>query len=420
MNSDEDIDLFLDFIKPRPCFQSLKSEEIMIENQKNMFRERLKHLPLTEELQTTIKHIHFNALITPGECVGIAGAQSMGEFSTQATLNTFHSTGFDNGVNSGVDRFQEIINASKNPRNVDCKIYFKKKFTSSTEVKNEMKNKIVGLSLKTLIKNMFIVEKEEKWHQICHIIFSDNPFPIKMENYYIFRYVLDKQLMFKHFLHPFKIKKSLESVFLSCIVLFSPFCRIGKIYLDIFIPKSETFSSIRDFYLPKMETICVSGIEGIKDIIIKTENDEFIVETLGGSLLEISCIPNVDMFRVSTSSIWDLYNTLGIEAVSNFILEELLKIMNGVQIHNISLLVSRMTFHGTIAGITRYTMRNECGTLSKASFEESMETFIKSAKFGEIDCFKGISAEIIGGRKPSVGTNSFDLKLDLLKITNGN
>jgi len=423
MNSDEEVEEFLNFIVPRPCFESLQSEKLMIENQKNMFRNRLKDLPLTQDLLDRIKQIHYNALMTPGECVGIAGAQSMGEFSTQATLNTFHATGFDSGVNSGVDRFQEIINASKNPKNVECKIFFTKTFSSSTEVKNEMKNKIVGLSLNSLIKNMYMIEKEEHWHQICHIIFSLGPSKLNVDQFYIFRYVLDIQLMFKHFLHPFQIKKSLEAVFTSCIVLFSPFSRRGRYYLDIFIPRTELLTTIRDFYLPKMETICVSGIEGIKDIIIKSvdtgDGSEFMIETLGGSLMDIASIPNVDMFRVLTSSIWDLYNTLGIEAVSQYILDELLKIMNGVQIHNISLLVSRMTFHGTIAGITRYTMRNECGTLSKASFEESMETFIKSAKFGEIDSFKGISAEIIGGLKPSVGTNSFDLKLNFDKIING-
>ena len=118
MNSDEEVEEFLNFIIPRPCFESLQSEKLMIENQKNMFRNRLKDLPLTQDLLDRIKQIHYNALITPGECVGIAGAQSMGEFSTQATLNTFHATGFDNGVNSGVDRFQEIINASKNPKNL--------------------------------------------------------------------------------------------------------------------------------------------------------------------------------------------------------------------------------------------------------------------------------------------------------------
>jgi DNA-directed RNA polymerase beta' subunit len=140
------------------------------------------------------------------------------------------------------------------------------------------------------------------------------------------------------------------------------------------------------------------------------------VETRGGTLVDISTITNVDMTRVYTNNLWDIYYTLGVEAASQFILKELCSILTGVEIHNISLLVSRMTFNGSIASITRYTMRNEADTISKASFEESMETFIKASKFGESDNFKGISAEIIAGKKPSIGTNSFEVKIDLDKF----
>ncbi len=37
----------------------------------------------------------------------------MGEYSTQATLNTFHVAGVDTGSSTGVSRFQDLINASK-------------------------------------------------------------------------------------------------------------------------------------------------------------------------------------------------------------------------------------------------------------------------------------------------------------------
>lgn len=411
MNCEEDIDEFLNFIQPRPCFDNLKSELLMIENQKKSFKSKLRHVQLTEELRSRLKDLHFNALITPGECVGIAGAQSLGEFSTQATLNTFHATGFDSGVGSTVDRFQEIINASKNPKNIECKIYFSKKFNSNAECKNE--NRIVGVTFNHLIQNTWMLEKSSAWHDICHIVFSITPKPLSMERYHVFRYTLNQSLLYKHALHPYLIKQKIEKLFPTFVLLFSPLCKRGRSYIDLFIPKSETLASVRDFYLPKIEATCVSGFESITDVIVKQVNDEFMIETLGGSLSVISQIPHVDMFRTTTNNIWDLYNTLGIEAVSEYLLEELSRIMNGVQIHNISLLVSRMTYHGTISGITRYTMRNECGTLSKASFEESMETFLKSAKFGEIDSFKGISAEIIGGHRPSVGTNAFQLKLNL-------
>jgi DNA-directed RNA polymerase I subunit RPA1 len=46
-------------------------------------------------------------MIQPGECVGCTGAQSIGEPSTQMTLNTFHLAGVsDKNVTLGVPRLQ--------------------------------------------------------------------------------------------------------------------------------------------------------------------------------------------------------------------------------------------------------------------------------------------------------------------------
>jgi len=55
------------------------------------------------------------SLICPGLCLGVIAAQSIGEPTTQMTLNTFHHAGIlDKNVTVGVPRFNEIINVSKN------------------------------------------------------------------------------------------------------------------------------------------------------------------------------------------------------------------------------------------------------------------------------------------------------------------
>lgn len=58
------------------------------------------------------------ALVCPGLCLGIIAAQSIGEPTTQMTLNTFHYAGILNkNVTLGVPRFNEIVNISKNMKN---------------------------------------------------------------------------------------------------------------------------------------------------------------------------------------------------------------------------------------------------------------------------------------------------------------
>ena len=54
------------------------------------------------------------AIAFPGESIGTVAAQSIGEPTTQMTLNTFHFAGVSaKNVTLGVPRLTEIINISK-------------------------------------------------------------------------------------------------------------------------------------------------------------------------------------------------------------------------------------------------------------------------------------------------------------------
>jgi DNA-directed RNA polymerase beta' subunit len=87
--------------------------------------------------------------------------------------------------------------------------------------------------------------------------------------------------------------------------------------------------------------------------------------------------------------------------------------MEDVNTTHISLLVDRMTYNGTIDSITRYTLRkDDSEPLGKASFEEPMDNFLNASTIGELEYTKGVSASIISGKKPYVGTGSVNIKMD--------
>jgi DNA-directed RNA polymerase II subunit RPB1 len=67
------------------------------------------------------------SIVAPGEMVGMVSAQSIGEPTTQLTLNTFHSAGVASKSNAtrGVPRIEEILSLSENPKNPSITIYFK-------------------------------------------------------------------------------------------------------------------------------------------------------------------------------------------------------------------------------------------------------------------------------------------------------
>jgi DNA-directed RNA polymerase II subunit RPB1 len=63
------------------------------------------------------------SLVNPGEMVGLISAQSIGEPTTQMTLNTFHMAGVaSKNVTLGVPRLKEVINVAKSIKTPSLKI----------------------------------------------------------------------------------------------------------------------------------------------------------------------------------------------------------------------------------------------------------------------------------------------------------
>ena len=74
-------------------------------------------------------------------------AQSIGEPTTQMTLNTFHFAGVasKSNVTRGVPRIEEILSLSENPKNPSVTIYLKE--DEEEYVENVQKIKYIGIYL---------------------------------------------------------------------------------------------------------------------------------------------------------------------------------------------------------------------------------------------------------------------------------
>ena len=86
-----EIEYILDFLIPQPVIP-IDTANSIVESTKKLLREQLvcqKIYPdIIESLKNTIKKQYFSSLIQSGECVGVIGAQSIGEKNTQTTLNS--------------------------------------------------------------------------------------------------------------------------------------------------------------------------------------------------------------------------------------------------------------------------------------------------------------------------------------------
>lgn len=353
--------------------------------------------------------------------------------------DTFHKCGqSEKTMTQGVPRFQELINATKKPRIVNNKIYFTGSTKTIEKARTNAGSSIVGISFMDISNSIDVKLNKlaEKWYEPYKLLYND-----KFGNYsHCISIKLNKQKLFDFNIELKYISDLIHSHYDDLFCVFSP---TTEAQFDIFVDTSNielpeerisfiNESNIEEIYLeecvqPIIEKINLCGIEGITEIFFTEENNEWIVETNGINSRTITsqyvnfknllALDNVDETKTISNNVWDIYEVLGIEAAREFLIQEFMSIMEGINPCHASLLVDRMTYGGNIASITRYTMKkDESGPFGKASFEETMDNFMNAASKGEIEPTEGVSASIICGKRAKIGTGMCNVNLDISKL----
>ena len=343
------------------------------------------------------------------------------------TLNTFHKAGqSEKSVTVGVPRFQELLNSTKTPKIVNCKIFFNNGNKSIQDLRNTINNNLVCLKIEDIINKITVKmnKKPEKWYKIFKLLYNNN----FVDHKHCISINFNSKMLFKYRLNLQDISDKIENNYDDLYCVFSP---DEKERIDVFIDTSNIKLSeekllfidqnnfeeiyIEECVLPILEKLIVCGIQGIESIYYThTDDNEWYVETDGSNFKKLLGHPIIDMSRTQSNNVWDIYGTLGIEAAREFLINEFISIMEGINECHVKLLVEKMTYNGTISSISRYTLKkDESGPLSKASFEESVDNFLKSAFAGDVERTQGVSASIICGKRAKIGTGVMDLKVDL-------
>tara|TARA_B100000674_G_scaffold486753_1_gene495866 strand:- start:2456 stop:3733 length:1278 start_codon:yes stop_codon:yes gene_type:complete len=356
-------------------------------------------------------------LADPGEMVGIIGAQSIGERQTQMTLNTFHRAGLiSTTVVTGVPRFTELLNATRHPKSRSCTIRFKQQPTSIAEARENGK-KIVHIALKDIVNDIELMKEipEEIWYDIyCGI------HDIDITDYsHVIRCTLNGENLFKRQIAPKNIVEAIERNFddIRCVV--SPL-KVGIV--DVFFKYDEEDEDVEMFsdsiLIPNLLGIKISGIDDIKDIFYQDDDDgNWYAVTNGSNFKELGSLSNIEFSELISNDMWEIYHNLGIEAARQFLIDEFTFVVSSdgsyINARHIMLVSDIMTQHGGILSVSRYGIKREqTGPVAKASFEESLDNFMKAGAFGETDATNGCSASIMLGKMTKAGTGLCDLLLE--------
>lgn len=378
---------------------------------------------LIPELKEKLKAIYLKSSSPGGEMVGSLASSSIGQPTTQMTLNTFHHAGIGtSNVTLGMPRFNEILSVSKTPKIVNLSIYLDEDISSDAKKSFLFANsKLKYWTVKNLSKSYKVVDSLDEID--AFYLRYIQPFPISfLPGKYSVNISFDKDKLYLAGKTLNDIKKIIETTYSDVYVIIHPdvMCSLTLLFDTRTLKDTKLFPLDRDYVCVKyfcMEkkilNLKVSGVEGIDAVFIEKKGNEWTVFTEGGSLLECFGIPGVDGKRTTSNNLREVASVLGIEATRTFLIDELTKILSfgGTSLNpkNLSLLVDAMIFRGNIASVSRYGIDRTVGPLVKASFEQSLENFVTSAFNAETDYLKGVSSSIIVGKRPRMGTMYFDL-----------
>jgi DNA-directed RNA polymerase II subunit RPB1 len=400
---------------------------------------------------------NWQAWVQPGEQVGIIAAQSIGEPSTQMTLNTFHLAGVasKSNVTRGVPRLEELLKVTQNPKAISLTIPLKKEYSNSKakarEVAQELELTLLrDMTIKTAIyydpTDSATMLKEDRELLAFYKMFEVAEAVEETWSKYVLRLEFNRQNMFDKNITMDDILFVLRRRFEDEINLIYSDFNSQKLVMRIRISKAaeseektnpsslDALTAYKKFQNKLLNSVIIRGVPGIKAATFRKGSErlaynkaegkyeiaeEYILDTDGSNFLEVMNHPAVDASRVTSTHVHDIYSQLGIEATRQTLYTEITTLFEEGQINyrHLGLLVDVMTRAGRLMSVDRYGINKlDIGPLAKASFEETERILLKAAVFGEIDPVTGVSANVMAGQPIRGGTAFSDILLDEVAV----
>jgi DNA-directed RNA polymerase subunit A' len=323
-----------------------------------------------------VSKLHLNQKLDSGEAIGLVTAQSFGEASTQMVLRTFHMAGVaEMQVTSGLPRLIEIFDARKTPSSPKMEIYLNKDH-------NDEKNARIFAEK---IKEITIKEISSE----INLDFGEKKIEIKIDKeglrqtHSSVKTIVDR-------LHSLNLKAKDKG---DSIVIDAG----DKGFREIYKLKE------------KLKNTVISGIKGVKQILVVKRGSDYVILTLGTNLKDIIKLKEVNVDKVISNDLYEFAEIFGIEAARQLIINEVSEVLKtqglDIDIRHLKLVADAMTNTGEVKGVTRMgIIAQKSSILARATFETPVKQFVNATVKGSKDNLSSVIENIILNQPVPVGT----------------
>ncbi|MBU2503465.1 MAG: hypothetical protein KJ879_00200, partial [Nanoarchaeota archaeon] len=323
-----------------------------------------------------VSRLHLNKDVEAGEAIGVITSQSFGEPSTQMVLRTFHFAGVtEMQVTQGLPRLIEVFDARKKPSSPKMEIYLKKEFN------NEKDSTIVAEKIREVTVNDIASEID--------LDFSNKKIDIKIDREGLRQsHMTLKKVVERLNELGFKAKEKSDSITINT--------------------EEESFKGVYQVK-EKAKKAIISGIKGIKQVIIVKVGSDFVVMTLGTSLKKILEMKEINPEKLVSNDLHEVAGVFGIEAARQLIINEIQDVLNsqGLNIdkRHLKLISDAMTNTGEVKGVTRIgIIAQKSSILARATFETPVKQFVNATVKGNKDYLTSVVENVILNQPVPVGT----------------
>lgn len=344
-----------------------------------------EHLPKgasaarTKNVLEAVYQEYIDSQAEPGDAVGIVAAESIGEPSTQMTLNTFHFAGVSEmQVTMGLPRIIEVFDARKTMKTPTMEIYLKTPYNTGKDIK------LIAMRI-----------KETTIEDYATSFSIDVSAPL-------LTVALDTKRLET-------VDSSVDSVARILSKGFKKMKVAVKGSSLIITPGKD--QTLNDIYRvkEKIRGVYVTGIKGVSQVLPVKRDDEYVIVTAGTNLKDVLKLDFVDITRTYSNDLYEVESLLGIEAARQLIINEVLKVLNtqglNIDTRHIMLVADTMTMSGDLQGINRTgIVREKASVLARASFETPFKHIINAALVGETDYLNSVVENVMVNQPVPIGT----------------